>query len=43
MVSGLRIKEARTIILSVEEHSTPEIANMVNLVCDSGIRAAKEE
>jgi len=43
LVSGLRIKDAYTIILSVEEHSTPEIANMVNLVCDSGIRAAKEE
>ena len=43
LVSGLRAKEAYTIILSVEEHSTPEIASMVNLVCDSGIRAAKEE
>ena len=43
LVSGLRVKEARTVILSVEEHSTPEIVNMVNLVCDSGIRAAKEE
>lgn len=43
LVSGLRVKEAHTVILSVEEHSTPEIANMVNLVCDSGIRAVKEE
>ncbi len=43
LVSGLRAKEAYTIILSVEEHSTPEIQNMVNLVCDQGIRAGKEE
>lgn len=43
LVSGLRAKEAYTVILSVEEHSTPEIVNMVNLVCDQGIRAGKEE
>ena len=42
LVSGLRSREAFTIILSVEEHSTPEINNMVNLVCDHGIRAGKE-
>ena len=43
LVSGLRAKEAYTVILSVEEHSTPEITSMVNLVCDQGIRAGKEE
>ena len=41
LVSGLRAREAYTIILSVEEHSTPEINNMVNLVCDQGIRVDK--
>lgn len=43
LVSGLRAKEAYTVILTVEEHTTPEISNMVNLVCDQGIRAAKGE
>jgi KaiC/GvpD/RAD55 family RecA-like ATPase len=43
LVSGLRAKDAYTVILSVEEHSTPEIVNMVNLVCDQGIRAGKED
>ncbi len=43
LVSGLRSKEAYTVILSVEEHSTPEINNMVNLVCDHGLRAGKQE
>ncbi|MCJ7607305.1 MAG: hypothetical protein MUO94_05630 [Thermoplasmata archaeon] len=44
LVSGLRARDVYTVILSVEEHSTPEINNMVNLVCDLGIRAiAKEE
>jgi KaiC/GvpD/RAD55 family RecA-like ATPase len=43
LVSGLRSREAYTVILSVEEHSTPEINNMVNLVCDHGIRAGKQE
>jgi KaiC/GvpD/RAD55 family RecA-like ATPase len=38
LVSGLRVRDVYTIILSVEEHSTPEINNMVNLVCDQGIR-----
>ncbi len=42
LVSGLRSREAYTVILSVEEHSSPEINNMVNLVCDHGIRAGKE-
>ena len=42
LVSGLRSREAYTVILSVEEHSTPEINNMVNLVCDHGIRVGKE-
>jgi len=43
LVSGLRSREAYTIILSVEEHSTPEINNMVNLVCDHGINAGKKQ
>src|SRR5512136_1307290 len=42
LVSGLRSKEAYTVIRSVEEHSTPEINNMVNLVCDHGIKAGKQ-
>jgi len=42
LVSGLRSKEAYTVILTVEEHSTPELNNMVSLVCDHGIRAGKE-
>ncbi len=43
LVSGLRSREAYTVILSVEEHSTPEINNMVTLVCDHGIRAGRQE
>jgi len=43
LVSGLRVKDTYTVILSVEEHSTPELTNMVNLVCDQGIRAGKAE
>lgn len=43
LVSALRSKEAYTVILTVEEHSTPELNNMVNLVCDHGIRAGKGE
>lgn len=43
LVSGLRSREAYTIILTVEEHSTPELNNMVSLVCDHGIRASKGE
>ena len=42
LVSGLRARNVYTIILSVEEHSTPEINNMVNLVCDAGIRTTAE-
>ena len=42
LVSGLRSREAYTVIFSVEEHSTPEISNMVNLVCDHGIKAGKQ-
>jgi len=42
LVSGLRSREACTIIFSVEEHSTPEISNMVNLVCDHGVKAGKQ-
>jgi KaiC/GvpD/RAD55 family RecA-like ATPase len=41
LVSGLTSKEVYTVILSVEEHSTPEISNMVNLVCGSFIHAGK--
>jgi KaiC/GvpD/RAD55 family RecA-like ATPase len=43
LVSGLRARNVYTVILSVEEHSTPEINNMVNLVCDQGIRTKREE
>jgi len=42
LVSGLRSREAYAIIFSVEEHSTPDISNMVNLVCDHGIKAGKQ-
>ncbi|HJX04557.1 MAG TPA: ATPase domain-containing protein [Thermoplasmata archaeon] len=41
LVSGLTSKEVYTVILSVEEHSTPEISNMVNLVCGNTIQAGK--
>lgn len=43
LVSGLRARNVYTVILSVEEHSTPEINNMVNLVCDHGIRTSPKE
>jgi len=43
LVSGLRSRDAYTVILTVEEHSTPELSNMVNLVCDHGIHAGKKE
>jgi len=43
LVSGLRSRDAYTVILTVEEHSTPDINNMVSLVCDHGIRAGKQE
>ncbi|MFY9605194.1 MAG: ATPase domain-containing protein [Thermoplasmata archaeon] len=43
LVSGLRSRDAYTVILTVEEHSTPDINNMVSLVCDHGIRAGKLE
>jgi KaiC/GvpD/RAD55 family RecA-like ATPase len=43
LVSGLRARNVYTIIFSVEEHSTQEINNMVNLVCDSGIRTSSPE
>ena len=42
LVSGLRARNVYTLILSVEEHSTPEISNMVNLVCDAGIRTTAQ-
>src|SRR5512136_1215574 len=43
LVSGLRARDAYTIIFSVDEHSTPDINNMVNLVCDHGIHAGRKE
>jgi KaiC/GvpD/RAD55 family RecA-like ATPase len=43
LVSGLRARDVYSVILSVEEHSTPEINNMVNLVCDQGIKAVAKE
>lgn len=43
LVSGLRARNVYTVILSVEEHSTPEINNMVNLVCDHGVRTNLKE
>ncbi len=43
LVSGLRARNVYTVILSVDEHSTPEINNMVNLVCDQGIRTNLKE
>ena len=43
LVSGLRSREANTIIFCVEEHTTPEINNMVNLVCDHVLRTRKKE
>ena len=43
LVSGLRSREAYTVIFTVEEHTTPEISNMVSLVCDHGINAGKKE
>jgi len=43
LVSGLRSRDAYTVILTVEEHSTPDINNMVSLVCDHGIHAGKQE
>jgi len=43
LVSGLRAREAYTVVFSVEEHSTPEINNMVNLVCDHVLRASSKE
>ena len=43
LVSGLRSRDAYTVILTVEEHSTPELNNMVSLVCDHGIHAGKKE
>ena len=42
-VSSLRSKEVNTLILTVIEHTTPELNNIVNLVCDSVIRVKEEE
>lgn len=41
-VSSLRSKEVNTLILTVIEHTTPELNNIVNLVCDSIIRVKEE-
>jgi KaiC/GvpD/RAD55 family RecA-like ATPase len=43
LVSGLRSMDASTIVFSVEEHSTPEINNMVNLVCDHVLKSSNPE
>ena len=37
MVNNFRAKNTYTIILSVEEHRSQEITNMINLVCDETI------
>jgi len=42
-VSSLRSKNVNTLILTVIEHTTPELNNMVNLVSDSVIRVKEEE
>jgi len=42
-VSSLRSRNVNTLILSVMEHTSQELSNMVNLVCDSTIRAREEE
>jgi KaiC/GvpD/RAD55 family RecA-like ATPase len=42
LVSGLRSREAYTVVFTVEEHTTPEINNMVSLVCDHVIHAGKQ-
>jgi KaiC/GvpD/RAD55 family RecA-like ATPase len=42
-VSSLRSRSVNTLILTVIEHTTPELNNMVNLVCDSVIRVKEEE
>jgi KaiC/GvpD/RAD55 family RecA-like ATPase len=42
-VSSLRSRNVNTLILTVIEHTTPELNNMVNLVCDSVIRVKEEE
>jgi len=42
-VSSLRSKNVNTLILSVIEHTSQELSNMVNLVCDATIRAREEE
>lgn len=42
-VSSLRSKEVNTLILTVIEHTMPELNNMVNLVCDSAILVKEEE
>jgi KaiC/GvpD/RAD55 family RecA-like ATPase len=42
MVNNFRAKNAYTVILSVEEHGSAEIANMINLVCDETIVLEKK-
>ncbi len=41
LVNNLRAKKAYTIIFSMEEYESDEIANMMNLVCDETISAAE--
>lgn len=43
MINNLRAKDAYTIILSMEEFSTEETQNMMNLVCDTTIRMGGED
>jgi len=41
-VRSLQAKNVKTLIMSVVEHTSQELSNMVNLVCDSTIRAREE-
>jgi KaiC/GvpD/RAD55 family RecA-like ATPase len=42
-VSSLRSREVNTLIVTIIEHTTPELNNIVNLVSDSVIRVKEEE
>jgi len=42
-VNSLRSKNVNTLILTIIEHTNPDLNNMVNLVCDSVIRVKEEE
>lgn len=43
LINNLRAKDAYTIILSMEEFSTEETVNMMNLVCDTTITMEVED